>query len=85
MDRQSRIEALEAQPHHTAELCRGSVGAVGLCSCGHLHLSLQYLTLRFEPAAFRELVELLEFAQRRIDADSGLQPSRPDPDAAPVH
>jgi len=51
-------------------LSRTSVGHVALCGCGHLHLTLQYLTLRFEPEAFRELAALLQFAQRRLDSDA---------------
>jgi len=51
-------------------LARAPVGHVALCGCGHLHLTLQYLTLRFEPDAFRELAALLQFAQRRLDSDA---------------
>jgi len=34
-------------------MSRGAIGQVALCGCGHLHLNLQYLTLRFEQDAFR--------------------------------
>ena len=51
-------------------LARAPVGHVALCGCGHLHLTLQYLTLRFEPEAFRELAALLQFAQRRLDSEA---------------
>lgn len=51
-------------------LAASSVGDVTLCSCGALTLSLQYLSLRFEPAAFRELAALL------ARADQGLSQAR---------
>ena len=38
-----------------------------MCGCGVLTVTLQYLSLRFEPEAFRSLVELLAQAQRRLD------------------
>lgn len=70
-------------PHGPRLLAHGSVGQVGLCGCGHLHLNLQYLTLRFEPDAFRELAALVMFAQRRLDAESAAPsaqpPAGPDP------
>ncbi|HSW22792.1 MAG TPA: hypothetical protein VLJ62_08495 [Burkholderiaceae bacterium] len=50
-------------------ISQGPLGSVALCECGHLHLTLQYLTLRFEQPAFRELAALLMFAQRRLDTD----------------
>ena len=60
-------------PHHEPRLVsHGPIGQVTLCGCGHLHLNLQYLTLRFEQAAFRELAALLLEAQRRLDADPRL-------------
>jgi len=61
-------------------LSHGSVGHVALCGCGHLHLSLKYLTLRFEPEAFRELTALLAFAQRSLDAPTRQRTAN---DAAP--
>jgi hypothetical protein len=69
-------------------IARSSVGAVTMCpSCGVLTLTLQYISLRFEPAAFRELLGLLAVAQGRLDADPAL-PSLQAPcsaDAPPVH
>ena len=44
------------------------MGAVMLCRCGNLHLNLEFMTLRFEPQAFRELGAMLHGAQRRIGA-----------------
>jgi hypothetical protein len=66
------------------EISRTSMGTVVLCGCGNVHLNLEYLTLRFEPQAFRELACLLHFAQHRLDGDAGVAPRRPDP-GAPVH
>lgn len=57
----------------TRLLSHGSIGQVALCACGHLHLTLQALTLRFEPDAFRELAALLVLAQRRLDAEARLR------------
>lgn len=51
-------------------LARSELCAVTLCSCGVITLTLQYLSLRFEPAAFRELQGLLALAQRRLDGDT---------------
>ena len=69
-------------------ISHGSVGHVALCGCGHLHLTLQYLTLRFEPEAFRELAALLMFAQRRLDSDPHLRaadPEAPLKSCGPIH
>lgn len=69
-------------------IARSDVGAVTMCpSCGVITLTLQYLSLRFEPTAFRELLGMLAFAQSRLDADPAL-PSLQAPcsaDAPPVH
>lgn len=44
------------------------VGSVSLCpDCGVVHLSLQYVSMRFEPEAFRALVRMLGLAQNRLD------------------
>ncbi len=51
-------------------LSRSDMGAVVLCRCGNLHLNLEFMTLRFEPQAFRELAAMLHGAQRRIDAET---------------
>jgi hypothetical protein len=62
---------LDNQPVHgpAQVISQGPLGSVALCECGHLHLTLQYLTLRFEQPAFRELAALLMLAQRRLDTD----------------
>jgi hypothetical protein len=59
--------------HAPRLVSHGSIGHVTLCGCGHLHLTLQHLTLRFEPDAFRELASLLALAQRRLDTDARLR------------
>lgn len=51
-------------------LARSEVGSVSLCSCGVITLTLQYLSLRFDAAAFRELQGLLALAQHRLDGDA---------------
>jgi hypothetical protein len=49
-------------------IAASEVGAVTACpGCGVVHLQLEYLTLRFEPEAFRDLARLVNQAQRRID------------------
>jgi hypothetical protein len=74
------------EAHAPRLISHASIGQVAQCNCGHLHLTLQYLTLRFEPDAFRELAALLEFAQRRLDREAqaaGAQPA--DGACRPVH
>ncbi|MDE2298452.1 MAG: hypothetical protein KGK18_09815 [Burkholderiales bacterium] len=68
-------------------IARSDVGAVTMCPCGVLTVTLQYLSLRFEPAAFRELQGLLAFAQRRLDGDPALPAlqAHSSIDAPPVH
>jgi hypothetical protein len=63
--------SLPNEPDHgpAQVISQGALGSVALCECGHLHLTLQYLTLRFERPAFRELAALLMSAQRRLDTD----------------
>lgn len=75
--------------HHgpSLPLADSGVGHVGLCSCGVVTITLHYLSLRFEPAAFRELQHMLSLAQSRLDGDMAL-PKQPIPaslDAPPVH
>jgi hypothetical protein len=62
---------LPDEPDHgpAQVISQGPLGSVALCECGHLHLTLQYLTLRFDRSAFRELAVLLVAAQRRLDTD----------------
>ena len=52
-------------------LARSAVGHIAACpGCGNVELTLEYLTLRLEPSAFRELVGMLCSAQRRLDAET---------------
>jgi len=67
-------------------LSHSAIGQVSQCGCGHLHLTLQYLTLRFEPEAFRELAALLAFAQRRLDREAiAAAPTADAGSCRPVH
>ena len=67
-------------------LAQSDAGAVTMCSCGVVTVTLQYLSLRFEPAAFRELQGLLSFAQRRLDAGTaGPSPHLASMSDTPVH
>ncbi|MDZ7855812.1 hypothetical protein [Sphaerotilus sp.] len=68
-------------------LARSDMGAISVCGCGVLTLTLQYLSLRFEPGAFRELQALLSVAQRRLDGDPamGIAPASASSDAPAVH
>lgn len=55
-----------------APLARSSVGQVSVCpDCGVVHISLHYLTVRLELAAFGELADMLAQANKRLqDAQS---------------
>ena len=63
-------------------LTRSAVGGVTVCrGCGQVHLELQYLTLRFEEGAFRELARMVHLAQQRLL--QGRTASTPATDEAP--
>jgi hypothetical protein len=54
-------------------LARRSIGAVELCHCGAVHLSIGAVTLRLVPAAVLELAELLGDAAAELpDIESAL-------------
>jgi len=61
----SQRTACDGPPRRLAE---SGVGRVTACACGNIHFDVEYLTLRFVPEAFRELAEMLAFAQRTLDA-----------------
>jgi hypothetical protein len=68
-------------------LAHSEVGHVSMCSCGVVTVTLHYISLRFEPAAFRELLGMLNFAQARITTDPSVTLPLPSSsiDAPPVH
>lgn len=48
-------------------LAANRLGQVALCpECAALHLSVQCLTLRMDPAAFMQLVEMMVQARQRL-------------------
>lgn len=53
------------------QLAGGGVGRVVACSCGNIHIDVEYVTLRFAPDAFAELAAMLSQAQRRLAAQPG--------------
>ena len=63
-------------------LAHGDVGRVSMCGCGVITVTLQYLSLRFEPAAFRELQRL----DREVGMDGGAsEPAQAREDAPNLH
>ncbi len=68
---------LHASDHGAAvTIARAPVGSVSVCACGILTLTLQYISLRLEPGAFRELQGLLNVAQHQLNEG---------PAQAPIH
>ncbi len=57
-------------------LAQSEVGQVSMCACGVVTVTLHYISLRFEPAAFRELQGMLVHAQKRLDGDPGVAAAR---------
>lgn len=50
------------------QLAHSKLGEVMICpDCGIVHLSLQYVSMRFELEAFRSLADMLGDAQQLID------------------
>ena len=68
-------------------IARAEVGAVSVCACGVLTLTLQYISLRLQPGAFRELRDLLNDAQRRLDSERehAMVPATCGSDIGPLH
>ena len=54
------------------QLAHGGVGRVVACSCGNVHIDVEYVTLRFAPEAFAELSAMLSHAQRRLAGQRSL-------------
>lgn len=58
-------------------IAHSSVGHVAACpGCGNVHVTMEYLTVRLRPAAFRELAGMLVEAQRRIETTLPMQNDR---------
>ncbi|MFZ6657792.1 hypothetical protein [Undibacterium sp. TJN19] len=61
------------RPHQSSscqhvQLAHSKVGEVMICpDCGIVHVSLQYVSMRFELDAFRSLADMLGDAQHLID------------------
>lgn len=54
------------------------VGHVSLCpGCGQVHLTMQYMTVRFERGAFRALAAMIGEAQQRMDCATSEASSLP--------
>jgi hypothetical protein len=53
-------------------------GEVFVCRCGVVTLTMQHLSLRLQPQAFRELTQLLAHAQSRLDRVGVSAPDEPD-------
>ncbi len=84
------MNPLDPDSHGPATLLsQGPLGNVSLCSCGVVTVTLQYLSLRFEPSAFRELQGLLEAARQQLDAAEAASATTAlealAPNDAPVH
>lgn len=52
---------------HARCLFRTGAGQVSVCGCGVVTLTMQQLSLRLTPDAFRELALLLAHAQHQLD------------------
>lgn len=53
---------------HCEHVVSGPVGHVTLCAdCGQVHLTMHYMTVRFELEAFRTFAAMIGEAQQRID------------------
>lgn len=62
-------------------LFRSEAGEVSVCRCGVVTLTMQYVSLRFEPDAFRSLTQLLMQAHARRDRVAGPASAEPDADS----
>ncbi len=51
----------------TEVIAQSGLGTVKRCSCGAITVTLQYLSIRFDPEAFQDLQMLLTRAQRILD------------------
>lgn len=68
------IQKTSAIPCQQLLVAISAAGHVTTCpDCGHVHLSLPSLTLRFDVQVFRELAGLLRIAQQQLDTDPALR------------
>ena len=75
--------AHESEHGGAVTVARNAVGAVSVCQCGIVTLSLQYISLRLEPDAFGDLQALVNQARHRLDrADT---PAAGTADVMPLH
>ena len=74
-----------ADHNHGVVMASREIGMVSMCSCGVVTVTMQFASLRFEQAAFRELQDLLLAAQARIDLIAGNASERLLADSDPVH
>ncbi|MEN9398659.1 MAG: hypothetical protein RLZ81_3189 [Pseudomonadota bacterium] len=66
--KQASASAAQEPDHGGAvTIARNAMGAVSVCRCGVVTLSLQYISLRLEPGAFSDLQALLNHARHRLD------------------
>ncbi len=67
-------------------VAHSDIGDVAICpDCGVVHVSLQYVSMRFAPEAFRSLAHMLGVAQDRIDSfGHALQARSEDLDSAHI-
>lgn len=55
---------------HPRIVAENPLGAVAVCAdCGHVHLTLQHLTVRFDPEAFLTLAALITQAGHHLRND----------------
>jgi hypothetical protein len=69
-------------------IAQSGMGHVAACAgCGNVHLTMEYLTVRLRPAAFRELAAMLAQAQHRIETilSAHVDPTAPAPADETVH
>ncbi len=59
---------MHPQDPHRVPLLHTSNIQVDACACGHVHLTVGVVTLRFEIPAFLQLVGTLSQAARRLEA-----------------
>lgn len=74
---------MKTENDHPQSACAGTpvalatsgVGRVVACSCGNIHIDVEYVTLRFAPEAFMELADMLSDAQRRLAGRASPSPA----------